>query len=141
MPAPPLTTQQASRRYAMEFSGVLAIYAVAVFAALTFIPMAQLTGPALYAAALAPAVPIALIFVVMGRYLTGADEYVRGRLARSLLISAAIVLSAATAWDFLRISAGAPAIPPFVLGPGFFGVLGLVQAGQALVKGARAGEG
>ena len=51
----------------------------------------------------------------------------RASVLRALLIASAIVFSGVTAWDFLRVYAGAPAINPFVVGPGFFAAFGLAR--------------
>ena len=124
---PQLTNKQANQRYIREFGVVVAAYAASVFVTPVLIYALRPEGPALNALALLPALPIAAIFVVMGRYISASDEYVRGRLIFSLLAGAAIVFSAVTAWDFLRVYTDAPPIPPFVVGPGFFATFGLVQ--------------
>lgn len=103
---------------------------VSVIATSAAIVALKPSGPALYALAIIPAIPIALIFVVLGRYLNAVDEFVRARAVRAMMIAGAIVLSVVTAWDFLRVYADAPAMPPFVVGPGFFLVMGLAQMVQ-----------
>jgi len=124
---PALTNAQASRRYAVEFTIVVVAYCVFVFAAPALIEATHATGNARAALALAPAVPVAGIFIAMDRYLAAADEFVRKRLVTAMLVAAAFVFSAATAWDFLRVYAGAEPIPPFSIAPGFFAAMGLAQ--------------
>jgi hypothetical protein len=138
---PTLTNKQATQRYLFEFGAVITAYAVSVFATPALIEMLRPQGAALSALALLPALPIAAIFVVMGRFLAAADEYVRGRLVFALLTGAAIVFSAVTAWDFLRVYTNAPPIPPFVVGPGFFAAFGLVQGLKTMFDSLHGGRG
>lgn len=138
---PALTTRQANRRYHREFAFAMAAYVVLVIATPFLIRDVAPEGLARAALAIAPAAPIALVFFTLGRWLAAVDEYVRARAAGAMLAGAAIIVTVATAWDFLRVYVGAPAPPAFFFGPGFFAAWGLSHAVLALKDRAGQGEG
>jgi hypothetical protein len=106
---------------------MIAAYAAAVFAAPWLIEATSAKGALLVVLAALPAAPIAGVFLVIGRYIAAADEYVRARHVKAMLLGGALLLSGLTAWDFLRVYAGAPPPGPFVAGPGFFALFGIAQ--------------
>ena len=136
-----LTHRQVERRYLGEFAVVIAAYIAAVLGVESYIHAAHPHGALLTALAVLPALPIVGIFVVMGRFIAAADEFVRAGVVKALLIAGAVVFSGVTAWDFLRVYAGAPAIEPFIIGPCYFAAFGLARGliviGEKL-SGARA---
>lgn len=124
---PDLTHRQVERRYLGEFAVVIAAYVAAVLGVEGYIHASHPQGAALTALALLPALPVLGVFVVMGRYIAAADEFVRAGVIKALLIGAALVFSGVTAWDFLRVYAGAQPIEPFVIVPAFFAAFGLAR--------------
>ena len=67
--------------------------------------------PWLYAVALAPAVPMAIVVLIMARYvLEEPDEYQRLLNTRAFVVAAGLTLALCTAWGYLQNYAGLPQV-------------------------------
>lgn len=104
----------AAQRYLRRFFPTMIAYVVALFGANYAIHMYQPTGLALVALSILPALPVIAIIGVMGLYLLEEnDEYVRQRIATSMLAGLAIMLAVATTWGFLEESDVVPHVPAY----------------------------
>jgi len=91
------------KRYTVRLLIVMILYGIALVGVNLWFRHAPPTGALAYIAAVLPAVPIALIFVVIGRLLVEMrDEYIRAQLVHDLLIVTGATLSITTAWGFLQ---------------------------------------
>jgi hypothetical protein len=67
--------------------------------------------PWLYAVALAPAVPMAVVVLIMARYvLEEPDEYQRMLNTRAYVVAAGLTLAVCTGWGYLQNFAGLPQV-------------------------------
>ncbi len=83
-------------------------YAAALFASiLTLKAHPELTGPALWAVAVLPALPVGASIWVFLRYIEQVDEYVRAVTLKRFILSTGLTLFVCTAWGFLEENAGA----------------------------------
>ncbi|MBS0363193.1 MAG: hypothetical protein JSR98_17585 [Proteobacteria bacterium] len=100
------------RRYMLRFSAAMAAY-VAVLVPVDYAARHGLLPPApwLYLAALAPAIPVALVVLIVLRYLQEEeDEYQRMLAIRAYISAAGLTLTICTGWGFLQDFAGLPQI-------------------------------
>jgi hypothetical protein len=85
-----------------------------------------LAGPAAYAAAILPALPIIGIFAAIGLYLVEEeDEYVRMLMVRQSLWASGFALSLATIWGFLESFELVSHVEPYYVAVLWFGGLGV----------------
>lgn len=99
----------AGRRYLRRFFPSMIAYVVALFACIWAIKMWQPTGPALVVLSVLPALPVLAVIAVMGLYLIEeTDEYLRQRIAASMLFGTGVLLAATTVYAFL-VNGGAVA--------------------------------
>lgn len=104
----------ATQRYLRRFWPTMIAYVVALFGANYAIRMYEPTGAALVALSILPALPVIAVIGVMGLYLIEErDEYIRQRIATSMLAGLAFTLSLATAWGFLEESDLVPHVPAY----------------------------
>ncbi|HEX6742057.1 MAG TPA: hypothetical protein VF079_09740 [Sphingomicrobium sp.] len=90
------------RTYNIRVIWLSAIYALFLVGAVYGFKHDLITGPAAYAVAILPALPIIGIFGAIGRYLVEEqDEYVRMLMVRQTLWASGFTLSLATVWGFL----------------------------------------
>src|SRR5438105_13434098 len=93
----------AIRRYNRRVLWLSLGYALFLCAAIYAFNRHLLSGPAAYAAAILPALPIVGIFAAIGFYLVEEeDEYVRMLMVRQSLWASGFALSLATIWGFLE---------------------------------------
>ena len=93
----------AHRRYTWRVMGFMTVYVVTLVAAKYAVAARLADGPALWALAVLPALPILGVFWAMGRLLVEeTDEYLRQQLVRQCLVAIAFALSIATVWGFLE---------------------------------------
>lgn len=93
----------ANKRYVRRYLVGCAIYGVILTATTAVVRLFDLEGPVLVALSLLPALAIAGVMVVMGRYLLEeTDEYVRRRVVIAMLFSIGVLISFTTAVGFLQ---------------------------------------
>jgi hypothetical protein len=104
----------AFKRYQRRVMTVMAAYLLILLSASWIVKHGHLHGWQLYFWSALPAIPVILVIVAMGRYLSEEkDEYLRLRTMRALLVATGALLGTLVASDFLQAFAGAPAFPPF----------------------------
>ncbi|WP_242414618.1 hypothetical protein [Sphingomonas panni] len=92
-----------TKRYTVRLMSVMLLYGVTLVGVNLWFRYATPTGILAYVAAVLPAVPIALVFVVIGRLLIEMrDEYIRAQMVHDLLIVTGATLSITTGWGFLE---------------------------------------
>ena len=134
-----MRSNPAQRRYSIRVAVLSAIYAVALLAAVYAFQRHLLTGPAAYAAAILPALPIIGIFAAIGVYLVEErDEYVRALMVRQTLWASGFALSLATIWGFLESFDLVAHIESYYVAVLWFGGLGLGACANRLTIGRSA---
>lgn len=132
--APPMTPQRARRRYVVGFSLSMAIYVVLVFGVSLSIKRLGVEGPALYALAVLPSLPLIFSIYVMGRYLFEMDEYQRAIQMRRMLAGLGATLAVCSVWGFVEVFADAPRLDLYLVYPMFCMFWGLSCAAIRSVK-------
>jgi hypothetical protein len=80
-----------------------AAYVVVLLAAIVLHDRFHVAGPALYAVAVLPALPLIGIVWALGRFLIEeTDEYQRNLMVRKMLVATGFMLVVATVWGFLE---------------------------------------
>jgi len=93
----------AIRRYTMRLAILMAAYLVTLFAAVRLLRSHSVEGPAAYALAVLPALPVIGVFwAVMRLLVEEPDEYLRTLLVRQVMIATGFCLSVMTILEFLR---------------------------------------
>lgn len=116
----------AIRRYNRRVLWLSLGYALFLFGAIYAFNHHLLSGPAAYAAAILPSLPIIGIFAAIGFYLVEEeDEYVRMLMVRQSLWASGFALSLATIWGFLESFELVTHIEPFYVAVLWFGGLGI----------------
>lgn len=91
------------KRYTVRLMSVMLLYGVTLVAVNLWFRYATPTGILAHLAAVLPAVPIALVFAVIGRLLVKMrDEFIRAQMVHDLLIVTGATLSITTGWGFLK---------------------------------------
>jgi hypothetical protein len=81
----------------------MTIYLVTLFAAVSLFKAKMVAGPAAYALAVLPALPIIGVFwAVMRLLIEEPDEYVKMMLVRQTLVATGFCLTVMTIWEFLQ---------------------------------------
>jgi hypothetical protein len=115
---------RAARAYQRRFAVAMGLYVVAVLAASWLSDTALGQGPAIWAIALLPALPLLAVFWIMGRYLTEiTDEYVRMLEVKKALVATGLTLAVTTMLGFLEIYADLAHMPLFFVPVIWFGGL------------------
>ncbi|MBX3481707.1 MAG: hypothetical protein KF842_15050 [Caulobacter sp.] len=118
----------AARRYMRRFAPAMLTYVVVLFASIFVLDRLHPTGFLLWAAAIAPSLPIIAVIAVMGLYLVEeTDEVPRTVAIQSMLWGIGISLAAATVWGFLENAELTPHLPSFMMFPMFCAAMGLSQ--------------
>jgi hypothetical protein len=116
----------AIRRYNRRVLWLSLAYALFLCGAIYAFNHHLLGGPAAYAAAILPALPIIGIFAAIGLYLVEEeDEYVRMLMVRQSLWASGFALSLATIWGFLESFEMVRHIEAFYVAVLWFGGLGV----------------
>jgi hypothetical protein len=102
----PNPTAAAGRRYTLEIVVCMIAYMAVLFPAIWLLNRG-LEGPAKFAVALAPVVPVIFVFVALVRYFARTDEFERRVLLESLGIAGVITALLAATYGFLE-GAGLP---------------------------------
>lgn len=122
------------RRYTRRLLMVMTVYAATLVGVNLWFRHAPPTGVLAYIAAVLPAVPIAGVFVVIGRLLVELrDEYVRMLLVLQALVATGFTLSVTTAWGFLEGFGLAPHVAGYYAATLWFAGLG-IGAGVSAVR-------
>ncbi len=97
------TTNPAQRRFLVRFALCMALYAVALVAAVVVFVHFRPSGVGGYVLALLPALAIIGMLVVIGVYLSEeTDEFIRNMQVRALLGGIGGTLSVVSVWGFLE---------------------------------------
>lgn len=118
----------AMRRYLLRFTPAMLAYVAVLPCSIMLYEHFKPTGPALWAVAVAPALPIVAVIAIMGVYLAEeTDEFQRNMSVQALLWAMGVTLAGATVWGFLE-NFGVVGHPPTYLAfPVFCGAFGLAQ--------------
>ena len=93
----------AIRRYVRRLALLMAAYFITLFAAVRLLRSHTVEGPAAYALAILPALPVIGVFwAVMRLLIEEPDEYLRTLLVRQVLIATGFCLTVMTILEFLR---------------------------------------
>ena len=93
----------AIRRYTIRLAILMAAYLVSLFAAVRLLRSHMVEGPAAYALAILPALPVIGVFwAVMRLLIEEPDEYLRKLLVRQVMIATGFCLTVMTILEFLR---------------------------------------
>lgn len=96
-------TTPASRRYLRRLATLMVLYLVLVFAAGWAFRHTDISGPAAWAVAVAPALPIIGVFwAVMRLLVEETDEFIRLLLVRQCLVATGFCLTIVTVLEWLR---------------------------------------
>ena len=106
----------AYRSYLRRFVPTMALYVILVFVAPSLIRATNAHGPALWAIAALPSLPLVAVFWIIGKLLVELDdEYLRMLEVRKALIATGFAMSLASVWGFLEVYADAPHLPAFFI--------------------------
>jgi hypothetical protein len=93
----------ATRRYFYRVAAMAAAYLVLVFAAGWTFRHTEISGPAAWALAIAPALPIIGVFwAIMRMIAEETDEFMRLLLVRQCLVATGFCLAVMTVWEWLQ---------------------------------------
>lgn len=110
--------------YLRRFFPTMALYVLLVLGVPFAIRATGAQGPLLWALAIAPGLPIAAVFWIIGRLLVELDdEYLRMLEVRKALVATGFAMSLASVWGFLEVYAHAPHLPLFFVPIAWFGGL------------------
>ena len=91
-----------------------AAYVVVLLGAILMHDRLHVTGPALYAIAVLPALPLVGVVWALGRFLVEeTDEYQRALAVRKMLVATGFLLVVATVWGFLEEFRLVPHLPAY----------------------------
>lgn len=121
-------TTQATRRYLLEMTILMAAYLIILFGTRIFVPD-SIQGPLRILVEVAPALPLFFVFLAALRMIRNTDELARQVIIESLAIAGAVtavlsviygflerdVLPCPSAWWFLAVFVGIWAASSFIL--------------------------
>jgi hypothetical protein len=100
--------------YSRRVVPLSAAYVIVLMLAITAHDRFHISGPALYAIAVLPALPLIGVVWALGRLLIEeTDEYQRGLAVRKMLVATGVLLVAATVWGFLEDFGLVPHLPAY----------------------------
>ena len=114
-----MTPKLAARRYTTACTMTMSVYVALIVGVPTWIRMLDVEGPALYALAVLPSLPLIYAIYVIGRFLQEMDEYEQTIQIRRMLDGLAATLAVCSAWEFLEVFADAPRLNLFLVYPMF----------------------
>lgn len=130
------------KRYTVRLVSVMTLYCVALVGVNLWFRYAPSTGVMAYIAAILPAVPIALVFVVIGKLLVEMrDEYLRAQMVHDLLIVTGATLSITTAWGFLEGFGLVGSIKNYYVAILWFGLQGVAACVRGLLQARERADG
>ena len=98
----PKKLSPAMKRYVRSIVVLMTLYVACLIAANSLVDRKVATGIFAYGAAILPAIPIAGVFVAIGRLLTTLeDEYVRMLMVRQAMVATGFAMAACSVWGFL----------------------------------------
>lgn len=122
------------KRYSYRLSATMTLYVGVLIAVNLWFRTAPPIGPLAYVAAALPALPIAGVFVIMGRlFVEMQDEYVRAQFVRHSLMATGLTLSIITGWGFLERFGLAPHVAGYYASTIWFALLGLITGVNSLL--------
>ena len=93
----------AMRKYVIRLAVLMTIYLITLLAAVSAFRSHMVSGPAAYALAVLPALPVIGVFwAVMRLLIEEPDEFVRKLLVRQALVATGFCLTIVTIWEFLQ---------------------------------------
>jgi hypothetical protein len=93
----------AMRKYVIRLAVLMTFYLITLFAAVSLFKAHLVGGPAAYALAVLPALPVIGVFwAVMRLLVEEPDEYVKMLLVRQTLVATGFCLTVMTIWEFLQ---------------------------------------
>ena len=121
-------------RYLRRFFPTMAIYVALVLSVPWAIQAIQPQGPLLWAIAILPALPLMMVFLIIGALLIELrDEYIRMLEIRKALVATGFAMSAASGWGFLEVYTDAPHLPLFTVPILWFGGLAIGAVANVIV--------
>ena len=134
-----LRTYPAQARYTHRLIALMLAYVAALALANWAFVQVGSRGPAAWAIAALPALPIIGIFAVIGRLLVELkDEYVRMLLVRQSLVATATMLAVVTVYGFLEDFGLTPHLPAYYAAVLWFAGLGVGGCVNAFLERDRA---
>jgi hypothetical protein len=104
----------AGMAYNRRMLPLAAAYVVVMLGAILMHDRLHVTGPALYAIAVLPALPLIGVVWALGRFLIEeTDEYQRALAVRKMLVASGFLLVVATIWGFLEEFGLVPHLPAY----------------------------
>jgi hypothetical protein len=126
--------QPEMKRYSYRLAATMTVYVLTLIGVNLWFRAAPPSGVLAYIAAVLPALPIAGVFVVIGRLMVELrDEYIRAQFVRQSLIATAVTLSITTGWGFLEGFGLAPHVAGYYAATIWFVVFGIIAMGNALL--------
>lgn len=122
------------KRYCLRLGITMALYGVTLVGVNLWFRHAPPTGVLAYVAAVLPALPIAGVFVVIGRLIVEMrDEYIRAQFIRHSLIATGLTLSITTGWGFLEGFGLARHIAGYYAATIWFSAFGLITCANTVM--------
>lgn len=109
--------------YFREFFGAMVVYVVVLFATIPFRDAADAT-PVKVLWALAPVLPLVLVFWAVVRQYNRMDEMMQRMQSEAFALGAIILGFATVSWGFVE-TAGLPRLPTILVGPALVALWGL----------------
>ncbi len=123
------------KRYTARLIATMTLYAATLVGVNLWFRFSPPGGALAYVAAILPAVPIALVFVVIGRLLLEMrDEYLRAQMVHDLLIVTGATLSIVTAWGFLEGFGLVGATRHYYVATLWFGLQGVAACVRGILR-------
>ncbi len=123
----------AFRRYQRRVQAAMGVYLVLLLGAVYGLKHGSPHGWLLYFLSVLPALPIIVVIVAMGRYLSEEkDEYQRLKMMQAILVGTAALLTTVIVNDFVQTFAHTVAFPPFTSFIIFAAAMAIVQGAQRL---------
>lgn len=121
------------KRYTARLLVTMTLYGVTLVGVNLWFRYAPPGGVLAYVAAVLPAVPIAFVFVVIGRLLVEMrDEYLRAQMVRDQLVATGVTLSITTAMGFLEGFGLIGHVPGYYAATIWFGALGIAACARGI---------
>ncbi len=93
----------ATRRYVIRIAVLMTFYLIALFSVSRIFRADLVSGPAAYALAVVPALPIIGVFwAVMRLLIEEPDEFIKSLMVRQSLVATGFCLTVMTIWEFLQ---------------------------------------
>ena len=122
-----MTNKEARRRYFKVFFPAMTGYIISIFGISTFIDKTAEATPLTYVLALIPAIFVFLWVWSHARFVLEMDEFARMLQIRSVLCGLIGLMVLTTAWGLLEFYTPVPAIPIFLVLPGFYFCYGIAS--------------